>query len=75
MGRRNTGVDEMNPECVVKNGKQLICPVCSNNSFVAQKVQLNTKGLTFLGLDWLNENADVYICSSCGYLYWFAEAR
>ena len=64
-----------NPEQVIKNGKQLICPICSNNTFAVRKVQLNTKGLTFMGLDWLNKNADVYTCSNCGYLYWFAEMK
>ncbi len=61
------------PDTLVKEGKQLTCPICNNTTFVARKVLLNTKGLTFFGLDWLNKNAEVYTCSNCGYLYWFAE--
>jgi len=36
-------------------------------------VQLNTSFLTFLGLDWLNAEADVFVCRSCGRLEWFLD--
>lgn len=53
------------------DGKPLACGHCGNDVFLARIVQLNTRLATFLGLDWLNESADVFVCSKCGQLYWF----
>jgi predicted nucleic-acid-binding Zn-ribbon protein len=61
------------PEEIVKAGNRLVCPICNNTTFMASKAQLNTKFLSFLGLDGLDKSANVYTCSNCGYLYWFAE--
>jgi len=61
------------PEQIFKEGKQLTCPICNNNTFNSRKTQLNTKGASFLGVDWANKNAQNYICSNCGYIYWFLE--
>lgn len=52
-------------------GYQLKCPVCRNEKFWTRKTLLNTPGLTFLGLDWANKEAENYICDRCGYILWF----
>ena len=58
-------------EKVVINGHDLTCPVCGNDTFFARTTQLNTAGMTFLGLDWANQSAYNYYCSECGYMFWF----
>ncbi|MGA8264004.1 MAG: hypothetical protein WB779_06140 [Ignavibacteriaceae bacterium] len=52
-------------------GKAVICQHCANDRFTTRQAQLNTKGLTFLDLDWANPAADVLICANCGFLHWF----
>ena len=52
-------------------GKNIKCQHCGNDKFTTRRAQLNTKGLTFLDLDWANPAADVLICSNCGFLHWF----
>jgi hypothetical protein len=32
---------------------------------------MNTSGMTYMGMDWLNEEAENFICSKCGYVQWF----
>jgi hypothetical protein len=54
-------------------GKKLVCPVCDNDKFRCSSFMLNTRGLTFLDLDWINEDADNYVCSKCGYIFWFMQ--
>ena len=61
----------MNPEEVEINGIKLRCKHCDGAEFLRSKVLLNTRGMTFVGLDWLNPSADVHICSTCGFLHWF----
>ncbi len=56
---------------VTIKGHDLICPICGNDSFYQRTTQLNTAGMTFLGLDWANQNAFNYYCSECGYMFWF----
>lgn len=63
---------------VGKNGReyksndiQVICIHCKYNKFEQGKAQLNTRGLTFFDLDWLNESATTLICKQCGYIHWF----
>ncbi|NPV91991.1 MAG: hypothetical protein HPY50_14590 [Firmicutes bacterium] len=52
-------------------GHQLTCPVCQGTLFWTRKSMLNTRGLTFLGMDWANKAADNYVCDNCGYMMWF----
>ena len=52
---------------------KLECPVCKNHRFWSRETLMNTKGLTFLKLDWANKTAQNYICDNCGYVYWFME--
>ncbi|MCR4962750.1 MAG: hypothetical protein K6B40_02560 [Firmicutes bacterium] len=52
-------------------GQELICPVCGGKHFFQRETQLNTAGMTFLGLDWANACAENYYCAQCGYMFWF----
>jgi hypothetical protein len=55
------------------NGYELICPICKGKDFDDRTSMLNSRGMTFLGLDWANQGAINYICSSCGYIFWFID--
>jgi len=55
------------------NGYELICPICKGKKFEKRNSLLNTRGMTFLNLDWLNEGAINYICDTCGYILWFID--
>lgn len=55
-------------------GHPIICPHCKNSEFEEGSAQLNTAGLTFLGLDWLNKSATVLVCTNCGLIQWFGKA-
>lgn len=32
---------------------------------------MNTSGMTLMGWDWLNKEGENFVCSNCGYVYWF----
>ena len=49
------------------------CSHCGSKRFEKSTAQLNTAGLTFLGLDWANRNATILICARCGHIEWFLE--
>ncbi|RPI27542.1 MAG: DNA-binding protein [Acidobacteria bacterium] len=53
--------------------RALRCPHCGNTTFETQSVLLNTRGLTFFNLDWLNRSATAYCCRNCGLIQWFLE--
>lgn len=52
---------------------QITCTHCKYERFEQGKALLNTRGMTFLDLDWLNENATTLICKRCGYIHWFSQ--
>ncbi len=52
-------------------GTEIKCLICEHPYFEKTEAQLNTAGMTFLGLDWANKTADVLCCKKCGYLHWF----
>ena len=52
-------------------GKALACQICGGGDFVGREVSMNTAGMTFLGLDWLNKSAVGVICKACGYVHLF----
>lgn len=47
------------------------CTHCGNDRFDARDMLLNTRGLTFLKLDWLNQSATALVCASCGQIQLF----
>ncbi|MDW7674134.1 MAG: hypothetical protein SCK28_06310 [Bacillota bacterium] len=55
------------------NGNTLICPICGYNEFWTRTTLMNTRGATFFGFDWANQEATNYVCNKCGYVLWFLE--
>jgi len=49
----------------------LTCQVCDGALFSRREVKMNTTGLTFLDLDWLNASANGAICVRCGFVHTF----
>ena len=56
------------------NGRPLTCPHCQGTSFRHKHILLNTAGMSFFDLDWLNKSADTFACTTCGRIEWFTEA-
>jgi len=52
--------------------KYFACHVCGGVAFYRREVKLQTTGMTFFDLDWLNRSADGAICAGCGYVHLFA---
>jgi hypothetical protein len=53
--------------------RPIACPHCAGDTFVERSILLNTRGLTFFELDWLNDTAAVLECTKCSRLEWFAK--
>lgn len=56
---------------VTVNGKPLVCPVCGNGSFSERKSLLNSRSGELFGVAWADKSATNFICTGCGYIYWF----
>jgi predicted nucleic-acid-binding Zn-ribbon protein len=54
-------------------GIQIFCHHCKYDHFHKGNALLNTRGLTFLDLDWLNESATTLVCHRCGFIHWFGK--
>ena len=54
-------------------GLAVTCSHCGGESFEKSSALLNSRGLTFLDLDWANAEADIFICKNCGHIEWFAQ--
>lgn len=52
-------------------GIEITCVHCRHDRFYDGKVLMNTRGATFLGLEWLNQAANTLVCKRCGYIHWF----
>ena len=52
-------------------GKQVVCPHCGEREFEGRKVLMNTRGVTFFNLDWLNRGATALTCAKCSRIEWF----
>lgn len=52
-------------------GKQVRCPHCGGREFESREVLLNTRGATFINLDWLNRGATILTCKTCSRIEWF----
>jgi Pentapeptide repeats (8 copies) len=55
------------------NGHPLRCPCCGGESFVVGTALLETRGLVFLDLGWLNNAASVLTCKGCSRIEWFRQ--
>lgn len=53
-------------------GREVFCPHCGRDVFESKEVLLNTRGLTFFKLDWLNRSATALVCVKCGLVQIFA---
>ena len=56
----------------MSNDVKVTCVHCQHTKFGRSKALLNTRGMSFMDLDWLNESATTLICKRCGYIHWFA---
>ena len=56
---------------IQETGKDLDCLVCGHDRFRERRIQMNTPGMTFFGLDWANESAACWVCARCGHVHWF----
>jgi len=54
-------------------GIKVICLHCKHEYFHKGNALLNTRGLTFFNLDWLNDSATTLICAQCGFIHWFGK--
>ena len=52
-------------------GRKLACPVCAQTRFDERQTVLNSRLTEFFGVAWADKKATNYICSQCGYIYWF----
>ena len=62
---------QLSPGRYTAAGKVVLCPHCGHDAFDAQTAVVNTRGLTFFGLDWLDKGATVLACATCGRIEWF----
>ena len=50
-------------------GTELVCVVCRNNRFHKRTSQLPKQFF----LDWLDSSTTNFVCTNCGYIFWFAQ--
>jgi len=55
--------------------RRLTCTVCGCQQFHERNSLLNTRAASFFNVDWANKEATNYICSQCGYIFWFIGKR
>lgn len=55
------------------NDIKVICIHCKHDKFEFGKALLNTRGMTFFDIEWLNEGATTLMCKRCGYIHWFGK--
>jgi len=59
---------------VTAGGTIVKCSHCGGDAFYTSSALLNTRGATFLGLEWANQSAEVDTCAECGHLEWFVRS-
>ena len=52
-------------------GLKITCLHCNYDRFEFGKALLNTRGMSFFDLDWLNKDAVTLACRRCGFIHWF----
>ena len=52
----------------------MACLVCRCTEFDRTSYMLNTQGMTLLGFDAFNRQANCFVCRRCGFIHWFAPA-
>lgn len=61
------------PVHYVAGGVQVRCAHCGGYEFDLREILMNTRGVTFLNLDWLNRGASALTCRHCSRIEWFAQ--
>ncbi|WP_339063490.1 zinc ribbon domain-containing protein [Tepidibacillus marianensis] len=64
----------LGPGRYMAGGIKVKCPHCENEIFEEGSAQLNTAGMSFLDLDWLNKSATVLSCTNCGLIQWYGKS-
>jgi DNA-directed RNA polymerase subunit RPC12/RpoP len=54
-------------------GRAMRCPICGHEFFWERKVLLNSRAMTFFGLDWANRESRAMVCDDCGHILFFAQ--
>lgn len=54
-------------------GVPVTCQHCGGDEFDTAAALLNTRGLTFLGLDFANRDGYLLVCRKCTHIDWFLE--
>lgn len=52
-------------------GNAMKCEICNHDSFYQREGKIQTTGMTFFDLDFLNQSANCVVCANCGYVHWF----
>jgi len=53
-------------------GHRLVCPVCQNATYHERNTLLHTRMSAFFRMDWATGDTAVnFVCSNCGYIFWF----
>ena len=66
-----TVADSFKPGRYEVTGINVTCPHCKHYEFKEGYAQMNTAGMTFFKLDWLNRSVTTLTCSNCGRIQWF----
>jgi uncharacterized protein len=78
LGRLKAGLAEaaeaFGPGSYQIEGRRVVCPHCGGEEFAEGSAQLNTAGMTFVGLDWANRSAHTLMCAQCSRIEWFGQA-
>ena len=56
---------------VMLDAKPLTCSVCGNQRYHERGFMLNRRSSEFFGAAWADEKAFNFICTHCGYVFWF----
>ena len=59
-------------EAFQNGGRDIVCTQCGSERFKKREILLNTRGMTYLNLDWLNRGATALVCVRCGLVQLFA---
>ncbi len=54
--------------------RAIVCPICGHDEFDRREMLINTSGMSFFGMDWLNKSACALVCKKCSRIELFAEA-
>jgi hypothetical protein len=70
-GQRFTTEQDDGSLTVSIDGTTLACVVCRNDRFHKRASQLPKQ----FGLDWLHSGTTNFVCTNCGYIFWFVQQQ